>query len=60
MSQNKQTVKKYMDAFGRTDHKEILVCFTWREKKPSTRFRRKPRDHSHSHDCALPGERAAF
>jgi uncharacterized protein len=28
MSQNKQTVKKYMDAFSKTDHKEILSCLT--------------------------------
>lgn len=26
MSQNKQTVQKYMDAFTRTDHAEILSC----------------------------------
>jgi ketosteroid isomerase-like protein len=26
MSQNKQTVQKYMDAFTRTDHEEILSC----------------------------------
>jgi ketosteroid isomerase-like protein len=28
MSQNKQTVQKYMDAFGKTDHQEILSCLT--------------------------------
>ena len=28
MSQNKQTVKKYMDAFSKMDHKEILSCLT--------------------------------
>lgn len=28
MSQNKKTVEKYMDAFGRTDHEEILSCLT--------------------------------
>lgn len=28
MSRNKQTVQKYMDAFGRTDHEEILSCLT--------------------------------
>ena len=28
MSQNKQTVQKYMDAFTRTDHPEILSCLT--------------------------------
>jgi ketosteroid isomerase-like protein len=28
MSPNKQTVQKYMDAFGRTDHAEILSCLT--------------------------------
>src|SRR5688500_15712240 len=28
MSQNKQTVKKYIDAFSKTDHKEILSCLT--------------------------------
>jgi ketosteroid isomerase-like protein len=28
MSQNKQTVKKYMDAFSKTDHAEILSCLT--------------------------------
>jgi ketosteroid isomerase-like protein len=28
MSQNKQTVKQYMDAFSKTDHKEILSCLT--------------------------------
>ena len=28
MSQNKQTVQKYMDAFARTDHAEILSCLT--------------------------------
>ncbi len=28
MSQNKQTVQKYMDAFSRTDHMEILSCLT--------------------------------
>jgi ketosteroid isomerase-like protein len=28
MSPNKQTVRKYMEAFGRTDHAEILSCLT--------------------------------
>jgi uncharacterized protein len=28
MSPNKHTVQKYMDAFGRTDHAEILSCLT--------------------------------
>ena len=28
MSQNKLTVQKYMDAFTRTDHAEILACLT--------------------------------
>jgi len=28
MSRNKQTVQKYMDAFARTDHAEILSCLT--------------------------------
>lgn len=28
MSPNKQTVQKYMDAFSRTDHAEILSCLT--------------------------------
>ena len=28
MSRNKQTVQKYMDAFSRTDHTEILSCLT--------------------------------
>ncbi len=28
MSRNKQTVKKYMDAFRKTDHKNILSCLT--------------------------------
>ena len=28
MSRNKQTVQKYMDAFNRTDHVEILSCLT--------------------------------
>ena len=28
MSPNKQAVQKYMDAFGRTDHAEILSCLT--------------------------------
>jgi ketosteroid isomerase-like protein len=28
MSQNKQTVQKYMDAFTKTDHAEILSCLT--------------------------------
>lgn len=28
MTQNKQTVQKYMDAFGRTDHAEVLACLT--------------------------------
>jgi uncharacterized protein len=28
MSPNKQTVQKYMDAFGRTDHAEVLSCLT--------------------------------
>lgn len=28
MSRNKQTVQKYMDAFSRTDHEEILSCLT--------------------------------
>ena len=28
MSQNKQTVEKYMDAFARTDHREVLSCLT--------------------------------
>ena len=28
MSRNKQTVKNYMDAFSKSDHKEILSCLT--------------------------------
>lgn len=28
MSQNKQTVEKYMDAFARTDHRAVLSCLT--------------------------------
>ena len=28
MTPNKQTVQKYMDAFNRTDHAEILSCLT--------------------------------
>lgn len=28
MSRNKQAVQKYMDAFTRTDHAEILSCLT--------------------------------
>ena len=28
MSRNKQTVQKYLDAFTRTDHAEILSCLT--------------------------------
>lgn len=28
MTQNKQTVQKYMDAFNRTDHPDILSCLT--------------------------------
>ncbi|HEX9941516.1 MAG TPA: nuclear transport factor 2 family protein [Thermoanaerobaculia bacterium] len=28
MSRNKETVQKYMDAFTRTDHAEILSCLT--------------------------------
>ena len=28
MSQNKQTVEKYMDAFARTDHREVLSYLT--------------------------------
>lgn len=28
MSRNKQTVQKYMDAFTRSDHAEILSCLT--------------------------------
>ena len=28
MSRNKETVKKYMDAFGRSDHGEVLSCLT--------------------------------
>lgn len=28
MSRNKQTVQKYMDAFARTDHAEVLSCLT--------------------------------
>ena len=28
MSPNKQTVQKYMDAFTRSDHEEILSCLT--------------------------------
>ena len=28
MSQNKETVQKYMDAFARTDHMEVLSCLT--------------------------------
>ncbi len=28
MSKNKQTVQKYMDAFGKTDHATILSCLT--------------------------------
>ena len=28
MSPNKQTVQRYMDAFTRTDHAEILSCLT--------------------------------
>ena len=28
MSRNKQTVQRYMDAFARSDHAEILSCLT--------------------------------
>jgi len=28
MSRNKQTVQRYMDAFTRTDHAEVLSCLT--------------------------------
>jgi ketosteroid isomerase-like protein len=28
MSANKQTVRKYIDAFGRTDHAGVLACLT--------------------------------
>lgn len=28
MSRNKQTVQKYMEAFARTDHAEVLSCLT--------------------------------
>ena len=28
MSQNKQTVRRYMDAFARTDHADVLSCLT--------------------------------
>jgi len=28
MSQNKRTVQRYMNAFGRSDHAEILSCLT--------------------------------
>ena len=28
MTPNKQAVQKYMDAFGRTDHAEVLACLT--------------------------------
>ena len=28
MTPNKQAVQKYMDAFGRTDHAEVLSCLT--------------------------------
>jgi ketosteroid isomerase-like protein len=28
MSENKKTVEKYMEAFGRSDHAEILSCLT--------------------------------
>ena len=28
MSKNKNTVKKYMDAFSRSDHSEVLSCLT--------------------------------
>lgn len=28
MSRNKETVQKYMDAFARSDHAEILSCLT--------------------------------
>jgi ketosteroid isomerase-like protein len=28
MNQNKDTVKKYMEAFSRTDHQEVLSCLT--------------------------------
>ena len=28
MSRNKQTVQKYMEAFTRTDHAEVLSCLT--------------------------------
>jgi uncharacterized protein len=28
MSHNKESVKKYLDAFGRSDHSEILSCLT--------------------------------
>jgi ketosteroid isomerase-like protein len=28
MSQNKQTVQKYMNAFSKTDHAEVLSCLT--------------------------------
>jgi uncharacterized protein len=28
MSRNKQTVQRYMDAFAKTDHAEVLSCLT--------------------------------
>jgi len=28
MSQNKESVKKYVDAFSRSDHSEVLSCLT--------------------------------
>ncbi len=28
MSRNKETVKKYMEAFGRSSHEEVLSCLT--------------------------------
>src|SRR4051794_21069125 len=28
MSQNKQTVRRYMEAFGKTDHAGVLSCLT--------------------------------
>ena len=28
MSRNKDTVKRYMEAFGRSDHEEVLSCLT--------------------------------
>ena len=28
MSANKETVQRYMDAYGRWDHAEVLACLT--------------------------------